>query len=241
MKRKKLLEVKNISKAYGKNQVLKDISFDLEEGEVLGILGFSGSGKSTVLNILCGLIKTDSGKVIHYLKENKRIEAIRHFSKEMKIFVGYSTQEPSFYNKLSIEENLIYFARLSHIPKNEIPYLVEDTLDLLELSKYKKILSEDLSGGMKKRLDLACAMIGTPKILVLDEPTESLDYRLRSELLTILEKIKKRGVGIIFVSHMVEEITKISDKVLLLDHQKSKIIKNTKTLKEDFVRYIKND
>jgi ABC-2 type transport system ATP-binding protein len=233
----KLLEVKNISKKY-KFQVLNNVSFDLYKGEILGVLGYSGSGKTTLLNIICGLVQTDSGEVIHYLKENKTGESIRHFSYEMKSFVGFSTQEPSFYKELTIKENLFYFARLMRIKKKHLSTLVKDILVLFKLHDFKDLKAKSLSGGMKKRLDLACSMIGSPKILILDEPTESLDFSLREELKRILVRIKQRGIGIIFISHIVEEIEEIADRVLFLDHTKSVLIPTTDRLKERFTIYI---
>jgi ABC-2 type transport system ATP-binding protein len=241
MNKKKLLEVKGLSKNYGKLNVLNNINFDLFEGEILGVLGYSGSGKTTLLNVICGLISTNSGKVIYYLENGEKVEAVRHFAKGAESFIGFSTQEPSFYKELSIKENLYYFAQIKDIKRSEIPTLVKDIMGVFKLLKFANIKADELSGGMKKRLDLACSMIDSPKVLILDEPTESLDFSLREELKSILKKIKKDNIGIIFISHVIEEIESIADKVLFLDHTKTTLIPNNKNLRNSFLRYVKND
>lgn len=230
-----VLEVNEVSKSYEKKQILKEISFSIQRGEILGILGYSGAGKSTLLNIITGLISPDSGYVTYICNNNKQ-NAIHtsHIAKEM---LGYSTQEPSFYEELSVEENLVFYGKLMKIEDRVLKKTITMLLKLFDLTHAKNRLGQNLSVGMKKRLDLACSLIHGPEILILDEPTANLDFKLKDEILSYVKEINQLGVSVIYVSHFLEEIEYLSDRVLLIGKGRYKIVEN-KTLKSIYLRFL---
>ena len=231
----KLIKVDNISKSFGNNIIFENVSFEIFTGEVFGILGVSGSGKTTILEILCGLINSDSGQILNFFKKDKPQESIMHFNKHMKKFVSMSLQEPAFYEELTVYENLKYFAKLFDVKNKEIESLIEKNLKMVRLYKTRNLFSKNLSSGMKKRLDLAIALTSSPKVLILDEPTDSLDYNLRFEILDIIIQLKEMGIAIIFVSHIIEELELVCDKIGLLENKKLKVFKNNKTVFKEFL------
>ncbi len=230
-----LIEIENLSKSFKDKKVLDSISFELFEGEILGIVGFSGQGKSTLLNLICGLEKKDEGKI----KFNSHSFGSA-FVKERKNLLGYSSQNHSFYDELSLKDNLEYFGTLYNIEIEKLNQRIKDLLKKFELERVGNNLSISLSEGQKKRLDLACSLIHSPKILILDEPTANLDFKLRDELLDYIKEINKDGVSVIFVSHNLEEVEKICNRVLMLNNSKIDIIENPKQVQSHFKRFIKN-
>lgn len=237
MKKEVLLIVKNLKKSFNKNVILDNISFELSENEVLGILGFSGEGKSTLLNIICGLINYDKGSV-EFNFPNKKKENIHNL---IRGNIGYSTQEPSFYDEMTVYENIAYFGDLLNVEKETLSKRTNELLSVFKLKNVEGKFGKDLSVGMKKRLDLACALIHNPKILILDEPTANLDFSLREDFLKYVKKVNQSGVAIIYVSHFVEEIELISDKILLLNKGKGKVIDKSKDIKKKFLDFIGGD
>lgn len=231
-KDKIILNVENLTKKFKNNIVLDDVSFEVRENEILGILGFSGEGKSTLLNIICGFISYDKGSIEYDFTNSKKRKIIP------KEIIGYSTQEPSFYEEMTVYENIFYFGELLNVNKKVLKVRTEEILNALKLKNVEGKLGCNLSVGMKKRLDLACSLIHEPKILILDEPTANLDFSLREEFLNYVKKINKMGVSIIYVSHFVEEIEDISDRVLFLNDGKLKIVDKNKNLKEGFLKFV---
>ena len=230
--KEKIAEIKELSKHFKKEYLFEDLNFELFSGEVFGIVGKSGSGKSTLLNILCGIETPSSGLMYDYLMgENSPRESLIHFDKTMRKSIGFSTQESSFYPQLSVLENLNYFANISGISRKEIHRNISYVLDILNLSQSKDKKALELSGGMKKRLDIALSLVNLPKILILDEPTTSLDFKLREEILILVKELKERNFCIIFVSHIIDEIESICDRILILKKKNSRVIKNSKNIK----------
>ena len=213
-----LLNVNSISKNYDKKKILDDISFKLYENEILAIAGYSGVGKTTLLNIICGVELQDSGK-IECNNKNK---------------LGYSSQKHSFYEELTIEENLQYFSTLYGFSKDEVKKRIEELLEKFDLEQAKKVKGESLSEGQKKRLDIACALINHPRIVIFDEPTANLDFKLRKDLLHYIKQIKQEGVSILFVSHILGEIEEVADRVMILNDSKITKLKSSKGLKKQF-------
>ncbi len=231
-----LLRVSNISKTYHSRKVLTNINFEVMEGEVLGLLGLSGCGKSTLLKIICGFLKPNTGKISY----NNLPKKYSHSLKEMdyiKSLIGFSSQEPSFYPELTVLENLLYFGTLLGIEKTMLYSQIDKILETFDLLEFKPMLSADLSEGMKKRLDIACSIIHDPKILILDEPTANLDYQLRDELLLYIQKLNKKGITILFVSHYIEEVQGISDRIAILNKGIVKVVPS-KDLRNSFAKII---
>ncbi len=229
-----LIEVKEISKSYGDKVILDKVSFSLHEGEILSIVGFSGQGKSTLLNIICGLEIQNSGS-IHLLDQNKY-----NYVTTRKKLLGYSSQSHSFYPELSVKENISYFGALYSIEHETLEKQKKDLLKLFELEHVVDNLGSALSEGQKKRLDLLCSLLHSPKVLILDEPTANLDFKLRDELLEYIKKLHKLEVSIIFVSHHLQEVEELNGRVCMLNNSKIKVLEHSKNLKKSFMEFVKH-
>lgn len=238
-----LVRVDNVSKKFDDNLVLKDINLDIYNKEIIGLLGLSGSGKTTLLNIICGFLKPTKGVILYNYSEffgGEDLKPIYYKNGHFKSLIGFSTQNPSFYLQLTVEENLKYFGVLFGVDKDILNTRIKRILDVLDLTDAKKLLAKELSEGMKKRLDVGCSLIHNPKILILDEPTSNLDFKLREELLMYIQKINKSGVTIIFVSHFLEEIRTICNKVLIIDTS-CKLLDSTRDILNQFEDFLKVD
>jgi ABC-2 type transport system ATP-binding protein len=233
--KKPILKIQNVCKHFGKKQILENISFEILDGEIISIFGLSGCGKSTLLSILCGYLKQDSG-TIECVSENcqklifKRIRG----SEIVRSLFGFASQEPSFYPNLTVYDNLKYFGTLLSVPHDELNDRIYDILHILNLSGVEDTISSSLSEGMKKRLDIGCSIIHNPKILILDEPTANLDFKLRDELLDYVQEINKLGMTIIFVSHYIEEVVQISDRVAIISNSYVEVMDNDATFRAQY-------
>lgn len=207
----KILETKNITKSYGKKEVLKGVNLSILKGEKLALIGVNGSGKSTLLEIICGVKKADSGTMILPVKSNE---------------IGYMPQKFSLFQDLTVRENLEYLAILYDLKKTE----VENILKICFLKEKENYLAKDLSGGYKQLLSLAGAIIFIPKLLVLDEPTSAMDPLFRMSFQKIISKYMNMGGSCLFTTHYMEEIN-FCDKVAVLS--KGKIVYENST-KETF-------
>lgn len=185
-----MLSLENISFSYGKRSVLSSLSFKAEKGECIVLCGPNGSGKSTALSIIAGAVKPSGGRVL------------------LGGRLGYAPQGTALFEDASVGENLAFFASLARCPVPEkLPFGLE--------SRLKKRVST-LSGGMKKQLSIACALLGDPDILLLDEPCDSLDISFRRELTEKLAELKKQGKTIIYVGHEPLEFAGICDTLIYL-------------------------
>lgn len=212
-KKEVLIRFDGISKSFGKKNVLNNISLTIEEGDIFGLLGRSGSGKSTLLKILLGIYKPDSGKIFFRGKD-----ITNDFSYLRKI-VGLTTQENSFYEKLTVYENMRYYANLYKIKKKEkdLRSHIDAILDSVQLKGSSDALSEKLSGGMKRRLDFAISIIHEPDLLILDEPTTGLDPILVRQFWEIVQSVSRKGKTIVVISHIMPEIRENCNKIGVLD------------------------
>jgi len=225
---KPILSISNLNKSFHERKIFENVNFDIFENEIIGLLGFSGAGKTTLLNIMCGFVKPDFGEIT-----NNMGETLFENNLEIKSMIGFSSQNPSVYYDLTVYDNLEYFATLENVDKKIIPERIHEILEKLDLHDFKKTVAKDLSEGMKKRLDIACSIIDKPKILILDEPTSNLDYKLRDGLLEYIKKINKEGTTIIFVSHYLDEIKNICSRILIIKDKKI-ISKEISELKDSF-------
>lgn len=201
-----IVSVENISKKYGSNQVLQNVSFSLSTSNCIALIGPNGAGKTTMLRILTGLIKPTGGKY-----------RFHHDTKDIRSHIGYLPQHPVFHNWMSGKEFLIYSAELTgistHTAKDKAVTLLEK-VGILE-AKDKKI--HTYSGGMKQRLGIAQAMIHQPSLLILDEPVSALDPIGRRDVLNLMETLKKE-MTLLFSTHILSDADEVSDDVILL-HQ----------------------
>jgi ABC-2 type transport system ATP-binding protein len=234
-----ILKITKLNKAFGRKAILKNINLDVYQGEILGIIGASGSGKTTLLNTLIGFVQPDEGKVLFKAQKaiNINKEEYQSFSsneKSVKNMYGFAAQFPSFYEKLTVKENLEYFGELYDLSKDTRKANSETLMKLMDLQNSSNVLAKNLSGGMERRLDIACAMMHNPKILILDEPTADLDPFLRNNIWNLIEKINKKGTTIILSSHHLSELETLCSRIAILKHGKILGLGTTKELKEKF-------
>lgn len=217
-----LFKITNLGKAFGDHVVLNNINLDIKQGEIFGVIGKSGSGKTTLLSILIGFIRPDIGDVkfreehlIEYKGDEAFISVIKKGS-NIKKLCGFAAQIPSFYPELTVKENLEYFGSLHGLTKEALKINLTTLLKLMDLEEYKNLRAANLSGGMERRLDIACSLIHDPKILILDEPTADLDPLLRNQIWNLIKKVNKKGTTIIIASHHLEEIEVLCNRIGIL-------------------------
>ncbi len=222
--KKPLLSIKKISKQFGTKKVLDNLSLDVYEGEILGLVGRSGCGKSTLIKILVGYYNPDSGNILFKGKD------ITSDFNEVKGIVGYTTQENSFYAALTIYENMKYYANLYGIPLKRRKERINGLLKAVNLYSSRDTLTKDISGGMKRRLDFAISLLHNPKLVILDEPTAGLDPILIENFWKIVTSIaKKRKIAVLVSSHLLSEIEDYCTKAAVMAEKKiKKIIKISK-------------
>ena len=212
------IKLKEVGKRYNKESVLKGVNLTIEPGEIVGIIGQSGSGKTTILNLIAGFIEPTEGSVSFISKTtNKEKEIYKNLSK-IKKHIGFTPQHNSFYHKLTVMENLLHFGKLYKINKKNLVENIRALLEVTRLKDHRHKRAEQLSGGMQKRLDIACSLVHKPKLLILDEPTGDLDPVLRRETLQFLKEVNKQGVTMVIASHQLDSVEKLCDKVAII-HQ----------------------
>jgi len=214
----KLLNVQSLSKRYGKATVLDSVTFQLEPGAVLAVVGGNGAGKSTLIKSIVGLIRYD-GQI-----DVDGIDVRRH-GREARRRMGYLAQTPAFHTDLAVRETVIFYARLRHVSEEAARAAVE----AVGLTEHAEKSVGALSGGMRQRLALAVAQLGDPALLVLDEPTSGLDISARLELRRFIQE--QRGIGrtVIFSTHWMEDIASVADTVLVLDQGRMSFIGSADT------------
>lgn len=204
------LEIKNLSKRYGKKQALRRVSCKLSDG-VYGLLGANGAGKSTLMNIITGNIEADEGEVFLDGKNILKPENQRGFRE----YLGYMPQFPIQYRGFTVSDFLFYMAALRGISKNQAQERIEELLEMLNLIEARNKKMTALSGGMKQRLMLAQAVIGNPKVLILDEPTAGLDPKQRIAVRNLISEIAFQKI-VLIATHVVTDVEFISKEIVLL-------------------------
>ena len=236
----RLIEIEKLSKSFGEQKVLNKIDFKLESGEIVGLIGPSGSGKSTLIKTMLGMEKADDGEalVLDY-KMPKR---------EILSNIGYMAQSDALYEMLTGYENLEFFGKMKGVPSDKLKKEIEYIAEIVDLTDDLKKLVSKYSGGMKRRLSLAIALIGSPELLILDEPTVGIDPSLRKNIWKELFKQRDNGVGILVTTHVMDE-AELTDKVGLLLNgdiidfdtpQQLKVKNNVKTIEEVFLKVEEN-
>ncbi len=215
-----IIEIDSLRKSFGTNQALKGISFSVEEGEIFGLVGPDGAGKTTTVRIAAGVMKIDSGSVTVGGFNVKRQP------EESKKIIGYMPQKFSLYQDLSVEENINFFADLYDVCSNERERVKKELYAFSRLENFKGRPAGKLSGGMQKKLALACALINIPKLLILDEPTIGVDPLSRQELWEMLIKLnKERRVSILVTTSYMDEVERCGRVGLLFDGTILKVAK----------------
>lgn len=210
-----MIEVKNITKRYGKAVAVENISFTIEDGEIVGLLGPNGAGKSTTMNILTGFLEQTEGEVIidgfDTLKKPKKAK------KE----IGYMPEGVPLYTDLTVKEFVTYMAEIKQVDRNTRKEKVEKIIEQTRLKDVEKKLIKNLSRGYKQRVSMAGALVGEPKILILDEPTVGLDPKQITEIRNLIKELGKTHT-IILSSHILSEVSQICNKVIIIN--KGKIV-----------------
>lgn len=202
-----MISVRGLSRQYGSVQALRDLSFDVEEGEIYGIIGPDGAGKTTLFRVLTTLILADCGTVLV-----EGLDVVKDY-KQIRKRIGYMPGKFSLYQDLTVEENLEFFATVFQTTIEENYYLVEDIYKQIE--PFKKRRAGKLSGGMKQKLALSCALIHKPVVLFLDEPTTGVDPVSRKEFWEMLKKLKAYGITILVSTPYMDEAT-LCDRIALM-------------------------
>ncbi|MCL6433988.1 MAG: ABC transporter ATP-binding protein [Leptolyngbyaceae cyanobacterium HOT.MB2.61] len=202
-----MLKIEQLRKIYGNQPVLQDLSLAIAPGEIYGLLGPNGSGKTTTINILCNLLRADSGTV--------EIGG-QPISEQTKRIIGVAPQENLLYQTLTCAENLNFFASLYGLNGLRKRQRVEFCLEAVGLTDLAKCPAEALSGGMQRRLNLAIALIHQPRLLILDEPTTGLDLEARYELWDLIQQQQQQGITVLLTTHLLEEAERLCDRIGIL-------------------------
>jgi ABC-2 type transport system ATP-binding protein len=209
-----MIEVSNLRKTFDTVNALKGISFNIPQGECYGLLGPNGAGKTTTISIMSTIIKPDEGGVNiagYDLKKNPL---------DCKKNIGVVTQEIALYNELSAYDNLQFWGGIYKVPKQELLKRLDETLDLLGLTDRKNDKVKTYSGGMKRRVNIASALLHKPKVLFMDEPTVGIDPQSRNLIFEVVEKLHKEGMTIIYTTHYMEEAERLCDRIGIIDNGK---------------------
>ena len=207
-----MLVTKNLTKVFGKRKVVENINLEISQGEIVGLLGPNGAGKTTTFNMIVGLLMPNHGDVI---MDNNIITKLPMYQRA-RLGISFLCQEPSVFKKLKVEENLLAIFEILGVDKKERQERVEMLLDDFALKQVRKQPAYTLSGGERRRLEIARAIISSPKFLLLDEPFTGIDPIARSELQELILELRKRNIGVLISDHNVRETLEITDRAYLI-------------------------
>jgi len=207
------LIVNKISKTYGSKQVVRDINLTIKRGEIVGLLGPNGAGKTTTFYIIVGLVKSDSGSI---LLDKGDISNLPIYSRG-QMGISYLPQEASIFRGMNVEDNLLSIIEITEPEKNKQEIILQSLLNEFDINHVRKSKSIVLSGGERRRLEIARTLASNPKYLLLDEPLTGIDPVSIEELKTIIKKLKEKNIGILITDHNVRETLKIVDRVYIVN------------------------
>lgn len=207
-----VIEIKKICKNYGNYKAVDEIDLSIKNGEIFGILGPNGAGKSTLIGMICGLVKKTSGEIIFDENENR--------ISKWKENIGIVPQDFALYWDLTVEENISFFCSLYGYKNDELKRRTQRTLEFVGLVDARKKKASELSGGMKRRLNIGCAITHSPKLIIMDEPTVGIDPQSRNHILKSVLKLREEGSTIIYTSHYMQEVDDICDRIAIIDNGK---------------------
>ena len=210
-----VVQVSELVKRYGDVLALDHLSFDVEEGEIFGLLGPNGSGKTTALNCILSLLSYDKGEISVFGKP------MRPDAYAAKREIGVVFQNVAVFNELSVRENIDYFCGLYIQDRAMRRDLVERAIDFTDLDAFKTFRPKKLSGGLLRRLNIACGIAHRPKLILLDEPTVAVDPQSRNRILEGIQELNRDGATIIYTSHYMEEVEQICSRIMILDKGRS--------------------
>ena len=211
---KNIIQVNHLTKQYGEFKAVDDISFEVEEGSIFAFLGPNGAGKSSTINTLCTITEKTSGTVLingHDLEKEKD---------KVRKDIGIVFQDSTIDESQTVEKNLKYHCSFYHVPKEEVKERIDFVLDLVDMMKWKKAIVGSLSGGMKRRVEIARGLVHYPKVLFLDEPTTGLDPQTRANIWEYIQKLQKeKNITIFLTTHYMDE-AEVCSKIVIMDHGK---------------------
>ena len=234
--RANVIEVRHLTKTYKNPKTKKplkavdDLSFDVKEGEILGLLGPNGSGKSTTINCLLSLLKFDKGTIKIFG------ETMSPSAYDLKRQIGVVFQEVAVFEELKVQDNIDFFCGLYIKDKTEREKCVDDAIKLVGLEDFRKFYPKQLSGGLLRRLNIACGIAHRPKLIFLDEPTVAVDPQSRQHILDNIETLRRKGATVVYTTHYMEEVEQLCDRIIILD--KGKIIASGTN--EELKKLVKN-
>lgn len=211
-----VIKVNNLVKRYGDLVALDHLSLEIKQGEIFGLLGPNGSGKTTAINCILSLLKYDKGEIQIFDKP------MTPDAYDIKRDIGIVMQNVAVFDELTVFENIDYFCGLYITSKAERAKLVEEAIDFVGLNDYKKFFPKKLSGGLLRRLNIACGIAHKPKLIILDEPTVAVDPQSRNKILEGIVQLNKQGATIVYTSHYMEEVEQICTRIVIMD--KGKIV-----------------
>ncbi|PPA69109.1 ABC transporter ATP-binding protein [Jeotgalibacillus proteolyticus] len=210
-----MIEAIQLNKKFKEKIVVKDVDLYLDKGESVGLLGPNGAGKSTTISMISSLLKPTSGDVKLNGKSVVKTPA------DIRKVLGVVPQEIALYQELTAYENLKFFGRIYNVPKDQLESRIQRTLELVGLKERQKDLIKTFSGGMKRRINIASAMLHEPEILILDEPTVGIDPQSRNYILEMIRQLNQQDhTSVLYTSHYMEEVEQLCDRVYIMDHGK---------------------
>jgi ABC-2 type transport system ATP-binding protein len=221
-----LLEIQNLKKRYKDFVAVDNLNLNVEEGEIYGLLGPNGAGKSTTINTIIGLTKVNGGQIKIFGKKFNGTET------DIKKQIGVVPQDIAVFEELSAYENVEFFGKLNGLRGNVLKERVKEALDFTGLWDRKKDKPGQYSGGMKRRLNIACAIVHRPKLIIMDEPTVGIDPQSRNHILESVKKLNEMGSTVIYTSHYMEEIEALCSRITIIDHGKEIATGTNEELKE---------
>ncbi|MGM9882009.1 MAG: ATP-binding cassette domain-containing protein [Bacilli bacterium] len=225
----KIIEIKNLTKKYGNFKALDNLSLYVEKGKIFGLLGPNGSGKTTTINSILSLLNYEKGSIKIFGKE------MTANSYDIKSKIGVVFQDVAVFDELTVYENINYFCGLYIQDSKKRKKCVEDAINLTGLGDFKKFRPKQLSGGLLRRLNIACGIAHKPELIFMDEPTVAVDPQSRSNILEGIKKLNKEGATIVYTSHYMEEVEMLCNKIAILDRGKIIAIGTKEDLKEQIM------
>ena len=207
-----IVHIENLVKRYGELTALNHLNLDIREGEIFGLLGPNGSGKTTAINCMLSLLKYEKGQIEIFG------EPMRPDNYQVKKQIGIVLQNVAVFDELTVQENIDYFCGLYIGDKKKRKELVENAIHFVGLEDYRKMRPKKLSGGLLRRLNIACGIAHKPRLIILDEPTVAVDPQSRNKILEGIKQLNEQGSPIIYTSHYMEEVEQICTRVAIMDH-----------------------
>ena len=230
-----MIEIKNLVKRYGNLVALDYFNLEVEEGEIFGLLGPNGSGKSTAINCMLSLLKYDRGSIKIFGEE------MAPDNYKVKKQIGIVFQDVAVFDELNVYDNVDYFCGLYVKEKGKRKQLVEEAIEFVGMKEYRKTYPKKLSGGLLRRLNIACGIAHKPRLIIMDEPTVAVDPQSRNKILEGIKELNRQGSTVIYTSHYMEEVEQICSRIAILDRGKvlaqgtadelKAMIKNTETIR----------